>query len=64
MKTYKVLSDVKLENLVSSVNSAISDGFQPLGGISVSTVHLNEDYEPSQTGSESILYFQAVYKSS
>lgn len=59
---YKVYSDFSLEHLVSSVNSAIKQGWEPLGGISVTHTKLNGDQEVDDKGKASIIYVQAMVK--
>lgn len=59
---YKVLSDFSLEHLISSVNSSIQQGWQPLGGISITHTKLNSDQEVDGKGKATIIYVQAMVK--
>jgi hypothetical protein len=60
---YDVFTDDDIDQLKDRVSSAISQGFTPAGGISITEVHVDKD-EPSDKMNIAtrLLYAQAVYK--
>ena len=60
IKEYKIYSDVVLGQLETSVNISIKEGWQPLGGVSITRERLNSNHEPDKTGEETVIYIQAM----
>lgn len=59
-REYKIYSDNRIAGLELSVNGAIRDGWQPVGGVSVVQTRLDANHAVAEVGDIALLYVQAV----
>lgn len=59
---YEVVSDYVYSTFLSTVNSLIDEGYQPIGGLTVISEKLNGDDEPDPDGEPRTMYYQAMFK--
>jgi hypothetical protein len=57
---YIVIKHVSLQELVIQVNHWILQGYKPLGGISLATIHVNEYGDIAKNGEMSTIHAQAL----
>ena len=64
MKPYEVLTDLNPDSLEKKVNDAINEGYEPMGGVTVTPVVYNDelDFIGPGNGKPCYLFAQAVYK--
>ncbi len=59
---YELISDYSYPHFMDSVNAWIEKGYQPLGGVNVVVLTLNEDMEYDPKGAPKAVYHQALFR--
>ena len=59
IKEYQLISDISMTHLEQTVNTEISKGWQPLGGIAVAHTDIEDDAPPGSKP-EGLVYIQAM----